>query len=127
MFNTSAVVEERQWIKHKSRQHVGSNFKCSSKGPHATPLAAWVTAQAWELGELPGPWAIFFNSTEPLFAPNLENEAYTVDLCVISVALDKECRLFSDPFFFEHVWPARDGERPKSAVSSAGLSFHLNL
>ena len=106
---------------------MGSNFKCSSKGPHATPPAAWVTAQAWELEELPRLWAIFFNSAEPLFAPNLENEVYTVDLCVISVALDKEYRLFSAPFFFEHVWPGRDGERPKSAVSSAGFSFHLTL
>lgn len=106
---------------------MGSDFKCSSKGPHTTPPAGCVTAQAWELEELPGPWTIFFNSAEPLFAPNLENEAYTVDLCVISVALDKEYRLSSDSFFFEHVWPGKDGERPKSAVSLAGFSFHLTL
>lgn len=121
MLNTATVLEEGQRIKHRSRQHVGSNFKGSSKGPHATPPAGW------ELKELPGPGAIFFNSAEPLFAPNLENEAHTVDLCVVSLAHDNEYGLFSDPFFFERVWPGRDGERPKFAVSLAGFSFHLTL
>lgn len=71
------------------------------------------------------PRTIFFNSAEPLFAPNLKNEAYTVDLCVISVDLIKS--IGSPPTLSSWACLAwQDGERPKSAALG-WVQFHLTL